>query len=173
MPKAAIAPSQQVRVGPPSREDGPAVNRLIARCPPLDRNSTYCNVLQCWHFAATSAIARLDDEVVGFVAGYRPPQHADALFVWQVAVDEGARGAGLAHRMILDVVRRPASNRVRQILTTVTASNKASHRMFSSLAHQLGTFMRRLDTLDGEQELGGAASEDLFLIGPFAPLPAN
>ena len=45
-------------------EDGLAVNRLIASCPPLDTNSTYCNFLQCLHFAETSVLAEKDGKVV-------------------------------------------------------------------------------------------------------------
>jgi len=69
------------------------VHDLIARCPPLDRNSLYCNLLQCSHFAATCALARHDDTTVGFVSGYRPPSDPGVLFIWQVAVDSTARAS--------------------------------------------------------------------------------
>ena len=45
----------------PDATDGVAVHDLVQRCPPLDSNSLYCNLLQCTHFAATSALARFED----------------------------------------------------------------------------------------------------------------
>jgi diaminobutyrate acetyltransferase len=79
----------------PGPDDGPAVFDLVARCPPLDPNSRYCNLLQCSHFAATSIIAPADvggHAALGFVSGYRIPARPDTLFIWQVAVDAAARG---------------------------------------------------------------------------------
>ena len=83
--------------------DGFDVHNLIASCPPLDRNSMYCNLLQCQHFSNTSVIA-LDEysqEVLGFISAYIKPSDSDTLFVWQVAVSEKARGKGLAKQMLL------------------------------------------------------------------------
>jgi L-2,4-diaminobutyric acid acetyltransferase len=78
----------------PRAEDGPTVHRLIAACPPLSTNSLYCNLLQCSHFAATSAIASRGAEALGFVAGYRLPDAPRTLFVWQVASAPTAWPAG-------------------------------------------------------------------------------
>ena len=43
----ALRVSQAYRFRRPAMFDGPAVHNLIARCPPLDANSVYCNVVQC------------------------------------------------------------------------------------------------------------------------------
>ena len=83
----------------------------------------YCNLLQCTHFGATSALAEAEGDAVGFVSGYSPPQHPDALFVWQVAVDERARGHGLAKRLIMDILQRPGNEHLHYIRTTITAQN--------------------------------------------------
>jgi len=84
----------------PVPEHGVAVHDLVAACPPLDRNSIYANLLQCSHFAPTSAIALRGDEVVGWVSGYIPPAAQATWFLWQVAVAPVARGRGLAQRLI-------------------------------------------------------------------------
>ena len=41
----------------PVDTDGYALSQLIERCPPLDTNSVYCNLLQCTDFSATSIAA--------------------------------------------------------------------------------------------------------------------
>ena len=120
-PDAPIA-----RVRKPRSTDGAAVHDLVAACPPLDPNSLYCNLLQCTHFAATSALGEIEGDVVAFVSGYRPPEHADSLFVWQVAVHEDARGQGLGKRLMLDILGRPENRDVRFLRTTITPGNEIS-----------------------------------------------
>src|SRR5690554_7291512 len=66
----------------PRATDGYALNQLVKRCPPLDTNSVYCNLLQCSDFSATGIAAEdSQGELVGFISGYRPPSRPDTLFV--------------------------------------------------------------------------------------------
>src|SRR5690606_9709400 len=56
----------------PRATDGYALNQLVKRCPPLDTNSVYCNLLQCSDFSATGIAAEdSQGELVGFISGYR------------------------------------------------------------------------------------------------------
>ena len=97
----------------PESSDGAAVWELIRDCQPLDRNSLYCNLLQCDHFAATTVVAEQDGDVVGCISGYLVPARPDTLFIWQVAVGASARGQGLALRMLQHLLERPACRAVR------------------------------------------------------------
>ncbi|MCB1747246.1 MAG: diaminobutyrate acetyltransferase [Gammaproteobacteria bacterium] len=152
----------------PRATDAAAVHALIARCPPLDRNSLYCNLLQCSDFAESCALARLDGRVAGFVSGYLPPRKPNVLFIWQVAVDSAARGHGLARRLIQDILDRDACADVEWIHTTVTPGNEASRAMFTRLAEELGAGVEVRPHFDRHVHLAGQAdSEELFLIGPF------
>ncbi|WP_169570283.1 diaminobutyrate acetyltransferase [Sneathiella limimaris] len=152
----------------PSATDGSEVNDLIANCQPLDENSVYCNLLQCTHFASTSAIAKANDGVYGFVSGYIVPEAPHRLFIWQVAVDEAARGHGLAKRMILDILSRPVCEDVTELHTTITPSNSASQALFSSVADSLDTKAESKLVFDRNRHLDGAhESEHLWIIGPF------
>src|SRR3546814_7919148 len=89
-----IVSADDFRFRMPKAEDGAAISKLIAACPPLDRNSAYCNLLQCSHFADTCIVAERDGYIAGWISGYRPPSEPDRFFIWQVAVSETARGAG-------------------------------------------------------------------------------
>lgn len=152
----------------PMPEDGVAVNELVEQCKPLDENSVYCNLLQCSHFSETSAVAELDGDVGGFVSGYIMPGQEDTLFVWQVAVAPDARGLSLAKQMILDILRRPAASRVRNLQTTITPDNKASHGVFNSIARVLNAEVDRDVLFDKEEHFdGNQKSEVLWNIGPF------
>jgi len=125
-----------VRLRRPVAHDGAGVTALIARCPPLDTNSAYCNLLQCTHFAGTCVVAERDGQIVGWVSGYRPPDAPEQFFVWQLAVGPEARGEGLALHMLTGVLQRPETHGVSQLITTITADNAGSWAVFHALARR-------------------------------------
>ncbi len=157
----------------PDAEDGVAVHRLIAACPPLDTNSLYCNLLQCTHFADSCAVAESEGAVVGFLSGYRLPHAPDTLFVWQVAVGETARGTGVAGQMLMHILRRPENAGVRCVHTTITRTNASSWAFFRKFAKNLDAQCAEEKYFDQDMHLaGGHASEFLLKIGPFEPVAA-
>jgi len=159
----------------PLPEDGVAVNQLVERCTPLDPNSLYCNLLQCSHFASTSIAAFLKGELVGFISGYCVPERSNTLFIWQVAVDESARGLGLAGKMIASLLERESCKSVDFIETTITEENQASWRLFEGVARRLETELKRSIMFDKAAHLNNEhASEVLVKIGPLsAQLPTH
>lgn len=113
----------------PISTDGAAVHALIKRCPPLDQNSLYCNLLQCTDFSETSIVAENPEkEVVGFISGYASPTRPCTLFVWQVAVDSTCRGQGIAQKMLTKLFHR--HDNLTFIETTISPSNHASRKLF-------------------------------------------
>jgi L-2,4-diaminobutyric acid acetyltransferase len=158
---------QTIELRPPVPEDGISVFRLVEQCPPLDQNSVYCNLLQCTHFAATSVAAVFQGELVGFISGYRIPDRADTLFVWQVAVGERARGQGLATQMLQHILEREDCADIAYIETTITESNRASWALFEKLAKKLDTELVSSLMFDQEKHFAGQHdSEMLVRIGP-------
>ncbi len=154
----------------PRLEDGFSIHRLIEACPPLDPNSSYCNLLQCSHFSDTSVIAIFDGKPVGFVSGYVIP-NTNTLFIWQVAVAESVRGMGLALRMLLHILSRPYCRKIDHIHTTITENNRASRALFERLANTLSSKLSVADWMDSEVHFEGRHdSEPLISIGPFDPL---
>lgn len=168
---AANRPRQDVSLRRPRAEDGAEVWRLVRDCAPLDRNSLYCNMLQCDHFAETCVIAELDGEAVGWVSGYIVPEEPDTLFVWQVAVAEKARGRRLAQRMIQAILERDACAGIDSLKTTITGDNGASWAMFRAFAAAMqapldsGPHFTRDDHFEGRH-----ATEHMVAIGPFGAL---
>lgn len=152
----------------PTLEDGMAVFRLVENCSPLDMNSSYCNLLQCSHFANTSVAAQMNGDVVGFISGYVIPGRVDTLFVWQVAVAEQARGIGLASRMLAHILARAICADTRYLETTITQDNHASWALFKSLAKALAADFQSSSWMDKERHFAGEHdSEALVRIGPF------
>lgn len=159
---------QNIAIRLPALEDGMPLFRLIQRCPPLDTNSSYCNLLQCGHFSSTSVAAELNDELVGFISGYLIPERPETLFIWQVAVDEQARGVGLASQMLMHILSRPNCQSVRFLETTITQDNAPSWALFNRLAKKLSAELHSSPWLDKQAHFDGQHdSEDLVRIGPF------
>lgn len=123
----------------PDTEDGPAIWELIRRCDPLDENSMYCNLLQCDHFADTCVVAETDGEIEGWVSAYVMPNDPETLFVWQVAVDEKARGKGLGILMLQHILGRDICKDVTRLQTTITSDNAASWALFRKFARIQGS----------------------------------
>jgi L-2,4-diaminobutyric acid acetyltransferase len=148
----------------PELHHGGAVAALIHRCPPLDRNSTYYYHIMCRDFAQTSCLALKQGEVLGYVSAFLRPESPDTLFVWQVAVDPQARGLGLAKSMLEEILHRPELN-LKRLETTIGPANKASQRLFQSLAQKMGCPIRKSVFLSEEDfSEPGHESEDLYSI---------
>lgn len=151
----------------PSADDAGPIADLIASCPPLDPNSLYCNLLQCTHFAGTCIKAERAGILEGWISGYRPPEDPEAMFVWQVAVHERARGLGLGVAMLDALLRRPSAAGARRLITTVTPSNQPSRRMFAAFARSREACVDVLPFFDRERHFAGRhESEELISIGP-------
>jgi L-2,4-diaminobutyric acid acetyltransferase len=156
--------STQISIGRPRVEDGVACWELAAASRVLDVNSRYAYLLWFRDFSATSVVARMDGAVVGFVTGYRRPDDPDALVVWQVAVDEAARGRGVAAGM-LDALFDGVPD-VQHLETTITPDNEGSIALFTGFAGRRGAEVRRSE-LFGPDLLGADHEpEVLFRIGP-------
>ncbi|MBI1890246.1 MAG: diaminobutyrate acetyltransferase [Burkholderiales bacterium] len=151
------------------RHDGAALHDLVAACPPLDLNSRYAYLLLCEHHAPTCVVAHEGKRMVGAVTAYVPPQQADTLFAWQVAVAADVRGRKLASRMLEHLLQHCVLPRgLRWIETTISPSNAASHQLFTrfALRHGVGC---TTTTLFSAQDFGASGHEEecLYKIGPW------
>lgn len=157
-------------VDAPRVEDGAAIWRIARDSQVLDLNSSYSYLLWCRDFAATSLVARgADGEPIAFVTGYIRPQRPGTLVVWQVAVDHGHRGRGLAGVLLDALTARLAGQGVRTLETTITPDNTASDRLFTSYAERRGASVEREVLFDGGLFPEGTHEpEVLYRIGPIA-----
>ncbi|WP_428775134.1 diaminobutyrate acetyltransferase [Vibrio sp.] len=117
----------------PTITDGDNIHQLIASCPPLDVNSSYCNFLQSVHFNQTSVLAECNGEIAGFISGYLKPNSERELFIWQVAVSPRHRGKGLAYHMLQELLLREELSGVQALETTITKDNQGSWNLFKKL----------------------------------------
>ncbi|MFF1375171.1 diaminobutyrate acetyltransferase [Streptomyces sp. NPDC058308] len=161
-----------LRLDSPAVADGAAIWRIARDSKVLDLNSSYSYLLWCRDFAATSVVARdADGEPVGFLTGYIRPERPDTLFVWQVAVDHGQRGRGLAGALLDGLTAKVVAGRAPlTVETTITPGNTASERLFLSYARRHGASVERKTLFDaGLFPDDGHEPEVLYRIGPVNP----
>ncbi len=132
----------RVVIETPTKRDGAALWRIARDSQKLDLNSSYAYLLWCVDFADTSVVARVDEEIVGFVIGYRRPTEPDAVLVWQVAVDASQRGRGLAGALL--------------------------DGLFTSFAKRWNATLERSRLFESDDFPDAHEPEDLFRIGPLA-----
>jgi diaminobutyrate acetyltransferase len=111
--------------------------------------------------------------VVGFVIGYVRPQAADTLVAWQIAVNAAHRGRRIATALLHHLVRRAAGAGVTYLETTITSDNEASIGLFGALAARWGVSVQRSQLFHSAQFPDEHGTEELFRIGPFAPVHAS
>lgn len=158
----------EVRFRQPDVRDGAAIHQAVVAVGTLDRNSTYLYLLLCRDFADTCILAERGGRLAGFITGYRPPAQNDTIFVWQVGVLPEARGAGVANRMLDNLLLSEGCRGVRVMETTVTPSNTASRAMFESLARRLGAKVEETEGFPAEMfSESGHEPEGRLRIGPF------
>ncbi len=136
----------------------------------LDLNSSYYYLFLADKFSDTCILAKSDNEVIGFIAGLRPPPSLDTLFVWQITVADAHRRKSIAHKMLRALLSRLVDDGTRYLDASVTPSNVASKQMFRSFAERIGapceeSLLYPAELFpDGEQH----EEERLLRIGPFA-----
>ena len=150
----------------PERHDGAALWRIARDSQKLDLNSSYAYLLWCHDFDDTSVVARVAGEPVGFVMGYRRQRAADAVVVWQVAVDASQRGKGLAGRMLDALYTGLLDSGTRYLETTITPDNDASIRLFSSFAQRWNAPLERSALFAAADFPDAHEPEEHYRIGP-------
>lgn len=139
--------------------------RLAQDSRTLDLNSPYCYLLLCTHFAATSRIAEIDGQTVGFLVGYEPPTDPHCYFVWQVAVAASRRGQGLARAMIDDVLDEKPG-RYNYLGASFTPENAASQRLFRGYVRARSAAAEESLLFHAESFPESHAAEYLIRVGP-------
>lgn len=160
--------NRHISTRPLTKSDGVHIWRIARDAGALDLNSLYSYLLMCHHFGETSIAAVSDSEVIGFITGYITPASRETLFIWQVAVNHGFRGKGVARKMLLDLVERHLHRGITRVEATIEPSNNKSLGLFTAVARHLNAPWEYTSDLFGKSDFGPVAHEPerLFRIGP-------
>lgn len=125
----------------PKPEQGAQMWELVKETKVLDLNTPYLYLLLARDFQESSLVALQGDEVVGLITGYFL-KDSSSYFLWQVGVHPKAQGQGLASQMMDALFAQSHFKNVTQLETTITASNKASRRLFEKFANRYSASMQ-------------------------------
>lgn len=165
MPETETSDGRRIILRKPNAKDGVAIWELIRACKPLDENSIYCNLVQADHFRDTCVLAECDGEIMGWMSGHLLPAEPETLFIWQAAVSEKARGAGLARRMLAELIDRTGA---RQIKTTITKDNDASWALFTRFAKARDAALESEAYFERDAHFGGRHATEYLVTITFA-----
>lgn len=147
----------------PTQADGAGVAALVRAAGQLEPLTTYAYLLLCSHFAETAAVAERAGELAGVALGYRLPEDATRLFVWQIGVHPAARGQGLAKLLLAELADRPSLRDIVWMEQTIAPSNQASNRLFESFARSRSCELSRARGFV-PQDFGSSAHEEEHLV---------
>lgn len=152
----------------PETCDGKDVYEIARTSGTLDVNSAYHYLLLCRYFADTCLVAEKQGRVIGFCTAFIPPGAPDTVFVWQVAVDYQERGQGIGVRILIEIINNLKALNVQYLDATITPSNSASIRLFTSAAKQMNAPFRFETVFFTASDFGKNVHEPekLFHIGP-------
>jgi L-2,4-diaminobutyric acid acetyltransferase len=159
-----------IRYERPEVRDANAMWELARDSGALDLNSPYFYLTLSNQLSDTCIVARSGNEVVGFIVGFRPPKLSDTLFVWQITVSDSQRRKGIGHAMLRAIMSRLADDGIRYLEATVTPSNEASHRMFTSFARSYNAPCDETPLYPSDLFPNGHEAEHLLRMGPFDPV---
>lgn len=155
----------------PRVADGARLWEIASDSRVLDVNSSYSYVLWCHDFATSSIVAEVDDQVIGFVTGYRRQGDPSTIMVWQVAVDDAFRGRGIAATLLHNLFDRVQRHGVVAMHTTISPDNTASQRLFESVARARGLHFARRDLFSAGDFPDSHLPEDLYILEPVITEP--
>lgn len=152
----------------PSVDDGEPIHRVVRESGVLDVNSCYLYLLLSTEFRDTCVVAEREEDgrIMGFVTGFRPPAKAGTVFLWQVGVDEAARGQGLGRALVEAFLEAPGCREATTLETTISPSNEASQGLFRAVARGRDAEVSVHPYFDEQHFPPGHEAEELYRIRP-------
>ncbi|ELP70701.1 diaminobutyrate acetyltransferase [Streptomyces turgidiscabies] len=155
----------------PTPEDGSAVWELVKNTPNLDANSRYAYILWFRDFADCCLVATVDDEIVGFLTGYRRPEEPETYFVWQTAVSPRHGIPFLGVKLFEAAAERQRARGARYVEASVSADNRSILMVLKQYARRRAAVVTERVLFPAEWLGEGHHDEVLQRIGPLdAPL---
>ncbi|WP_440896896.1 diaminobutyrate acetyltransferase [Amphibacillus sp. Q70] len=165
--KGSINIDKDIRFSRPDQADGERMWRLVNQTT-LDNNSVYQYIMMTHYFVDTCVVAKLDQELVGFITGFISPQKPDTVFVWQIGVDPQHSGKGIGSRLLEQLFDQVRAKGIKYIEATITPHNKASQALFESFAnqHETSCDVQSFFSKDLFPDHGQYEKELKFIVGP-------
>lgn len=138
-----------------------SVYNFVSRCKPLENYSEHFYKIMLRYFGNSCFVAEFNNEIVGFVMGFRSQVDNDKFFLWQIGVFSYHRGKEIG-KMLLDEFEKVAKNiGCKRIEVTVDLENTPSQKLFEKMGY-LNVSIKEGETVE---VMGNTAVKDYYKLG--------
>ena len=127
----------------PYFDDYLKMHRLVGRIEGLVQHPAHVYKIMCDHFGDSVFLANegepQETEPVGLMLGIISTKMKGLLFVWQIGVDENARGKGIGSKLLQSTIDHARNVGHRGVMATVETTNIASQKLFEKNGFEIVT----------------------------------
>jgi L-2,4-diaminobutyric acid acetyltransferase len=106
------------------------VYKFVSNCKPLENYSEHFYKIMLRYFGNSCFVAKFNDDIVGFVMGFRSQVDNEKFFLWQIGVFSYYRGKEVS-KMLLDEFEKAGRNLgCKRVEVTVDPENIPSQKLF-------------------------------------------
>lgn len=138
-----------------------SVYKFVSRCKPLENYSEHFYKIMLRYFGNSCFVAEFNNEIVGFVMGFRSQVDNDKFFLWQIGVFSYHRGKEIG-KMLLDEFEKAGKNiGCKKVEVTVDPENIPSQKLFEKNGYL------NISSKEGEivEVMGNTAVKDYYKPG--------
>ena len=132
--------------------DLPRIREFITRCEPLGFHTLFTYWVLGSHFTDLFLICEEGSRIQGLITGLVSSTCDNTAFVWQLGVSPESRRQGVAQSLISEFCSRASKLGAGHIQVTIEPDNLASLGAFTKYAQSIGRELRRIDTLELNDE---------------------
>jgi L-2,4-diaminobutyric acid acetyltransferase len=137
------------------------IYKFVSKCKPLENYSEHFYKIMLRCFGNSFFVAKFNNEIVGFVMGFRSQVDNEKFFLWQIGVFSYYRGQEIG-KMLLDELEKAGKNLgCNRIELTVDPGNSSSRRFFEKNGY-LNVSSKEGEVID---VMGNTAVKDYYKPG--------
>ncbi|PNX50027.1 MAG: hypothetical protein BV456_08095 [Thermoplasmata archaeon M8B2D] len=144
-----------------NEDDFLKVYRFILNCKPLEKYSEHFYKIMLRYFSNSCFIAEFNNDIVGFIMGFRSQVDKNKFFVWQIGVFSKYRGKEVGKKLLNQIEQTAKEFGCKIIELTVDPENIPSYRFFEKNGYL------NVSSKEGEiiKVMGNTAVKDYYKPG--------
>jgi L-2,4-diaminobutyric acid acetyltransferase len=144
-----------------NEDDFLKIYKFISNCKPLENYSEHFYKIMLRYFGNSCFIAEFNNDVVGFVMGFRSQVDQNKFFLWQIGVFSKYREKEVGKKLINEIEKAARSLGCKSVELTVDPENMPSTRFFEKNGYL------NVSSKEGEiiEVMGNTAVKDYYKPG--------
>lgn len=110
--------------------DSVSVYEFVSGLSPLENYFEHVYKILLRYFGNSCFIAEKDEDIIGFVMGFKSQDDKNIFFIWQIGVDSDFQGQRIGSTLLKKVEKKAEEMNCKRIELTVDPENIPSQRLF-------------------------------------------